>query len=163
MNIWIMRHGEAGFNAPTDAQRNLTEQGKLMAYQQGQWLAKRLENQQIKLDKVIISPYLCTQQTAQAVEQGMQAVNTMQSFANLAETWEEITPDGNPDTVIDYLAFLREEGAKHVLIISHLPLVFDLVYQLTQQRVHFSPAVIAEISKVERKNHLSVIVPRNSQ
>lgn len=93
----------------------------------------------------------------------MQAVNTMQSFANLAETWEEITPDGNPDTVIDYLAFLREEGAKHVLIISHLPLVFDLVYQLTQQRVHFSPAVIAEISKVEGKNHLSVIVPRNSQ
>ncbi|MDG6294817.1 phosphohistidine phosphatase SixA [Glaesserella parasuis] len=163
MNIWIMRHGEAGFNAPTDAQRNLTEQGKLMAYQQGQWLAKRLENQQIKLDKVIISPYLRTQQTAQAVEQGMQAVNTMQSFANLAETWEEITPDGNPDTVIDYLEFLREEGAKHVLIISHLPLVFDLVYQLTQQRVHFSPAVIAEISKVEGKNHLSVIVPRNSQ
>ncbi|MFK5206913.1 phosphohistidine phosphatase SixA [Glaesserella parasuis] len=163
MNIWIMRHGEAGFSAPTDAQRNLTEQGKLMAYQQGQWLAKRLENQQIKLDKVIISPYLRTQQTAQAVEQGMQAVNTMQSFANLAETWEEITPDGNPDTVIDYLEFLREEGAKHVLIISHLPLVFDLVYQLTQQRVHFSPAVIAEISKVEGKNHLSVIVPRNSQ
>ncbi len=158
MNIWVMRHGEAGFNAKTDNQRTLTEMGKSMAFQQGKWLEKRLENQQIKLDKVIISPYLRAQQTAQAVEQGMQAVNSMQSFANLVETWEGITPDGNPNTVIDYLLFLREEGAKNVLIISHLPLVFDLVYALTKQNVNFYPAVIAEMKWQHSQGELVQIV-----
>lgn len=147
MKIWIMRHGEAGFNATTDNQRSLTEKGRAMAYTQGEKLGKRLLNQAIQLDKIIVSPYLRTQQTFQQLAAGLQAVGITQNSANLLETWEGITPDGSVDIVADYLTFLREEGAKNVLIISHLPLVFDLVQHLTQYRqsVHFYPAVIAEI------------------
>ncbi|OOH89889.1 phosphohistidine phosphatase SixA [Pasteurellaceae bacterium 15-036681] len=155
MNIWVMRHGEAGFNASTDSERSLTKNGEKMAFKQGKWLAKRFSDQQVKLDKVLVSPYLRTQQTLQHIEQGLQAVNFMQSFANICETWEGITPYGNPDNVIDYLRFLREEGANNVLIISHLPLVFDLVQGLTayQDSVNFYPAVIAEVEwKAERGN-----------
>ncbi|WP_373767738.1 phosphohistidine phosphatase SixA [Glaesserella sp.] len=148
MNIWIMRHGEAGFNAKTDNERTLTDFGKAMAFKQGEWLEERFINQGISLDKILISPYLRTQQTADYLFKGMQAVGSVQSFANISETWDGITPTGDLDNVLNYLHFLRDEGARNVLIISHLPLVFDLVQELTnyRERVHFYPAVIAEMA-----------------
>lgn len=78
----------------------------------------------------------------------MEAVGFSQHFANITEEWDEITPSGSPDLIQDYLAFLNEEGANQVLIVSHLPLVFDLVQTFTQyqQSVFFYPAVIAEIN-----------------
>ncbi|QBQ63049.1 phosphohistidine phosphatase SixA [Actinobacillus indolicus] len=145
MNIWVMRHGEASFQAKTDNERPLTENGHQMAFEQGMKLGNIFNNQQVKLDKILVSPYLRTQQTMENVLRGIQAVGSMQSFANIQETWDEITPAGDPDVVMDYLHFLREEGAQNVLIISHLPLVFDLVYALTKQNVNFYPAVVAEI------------------
>ncbi len=148
MNIWIMRHGEASFNASSDSERQLTEFGRKMAYQQGESLGKYLLAQRMQLDKVIVSPYLRTQQTFAELNLGLQAVKFCQNLANIQEIWEGITPDGSPESVCDYLGFLREEGADNVLIISHLPLVFDLVRELTQYQasVHFYPAVMAEIA-----------------
>lgn len=145
MNIWVMRHGEASFHAKTDNERPLTEQGHQMAFEQGRKLGNIFNNQQVKLDKILVSTYLRAQQTMENVLKGVQAVSSVQSFANIQETWDGITPSGDPDVVMDYLHFLREEGAKNVLIISHLPLVFDLVYALTKQNVNFYPAVIAEM------------------
>lgn len=62
------------------------------------------------------------------------------------------------ENVVDYLDFLREEGAQNVLLISHLPLVFDLTYALTdnQSSVHFYPAVIAEIER-EKSGRLIMV------
>lgn len=147
MKIWIMRHSEAGFNAPSDSERQLTENGRAMAIAQGKKLGEALLAQQIRFDKVIVSPYVRTQETLHLIEQGLQAVGFSQPLAEVVETWEGITPDGDPHTVQDYLAFLREEGAKNVFIISHLPLVFDLVQQFTQfqESVHFYPAVITQL------------------
>lgn len=150
MRIWIMRHGEACFNAKTDNQRMLTEKGKEMAFKQGRWLAKRILNQNVSVDKIIVSPYVRTQQTAERLILGMQAVSSMQSFAKFPqrfETWSGITPSGQVENVVNYLHFLREDGAKNIVMISHLPLVYDLVQNLTnyQQSVHFYPAVIAEL------------------
>ncbi|MBL4536675.1 phosphohistidine phosphatase SixA [Actinobacillus pleuropneumoniae] len=148
MNIWIMRHGEAGFNVATDSERPLTENGRKTAYKQGQWLAKRFLEQSIVPDKVIVSPYLRAQQTFEALNEGMQAVDFKRNLVNSSiEIWEGVTPGGDPENVKNYLDFLREEGAKNILIVSHLPLVYDLVVSLTQHQdsVHFYPAVIAEI------------------
>ena len=92
MNIWIMRHGEASFSGSSDSARMLTPFGVEMAKKQGQWLGNRLNQAKIQLDKILVSPYLRTQQTLEAVEQGLQAVGFSQSFTNLVETWEEITP-----------------------------------------------------------------------
>lgn len=161
MNIWVMRHGEASFHAKTDNERPLTEQGHQMAFEQGMKLGNIFNNQQVKLDKVLVSPYLRAQQTMQNVLKGIQAVSSVQSFANIQETWDGITPSGDPDVVVDYLHFLREEGAKNVLIISHLPLVFDLVYALTKQNVNFYPAVIAEIEWRYEVSHLLNIFSSN--
>ncbi|MDP8161683.1 phosphohistidine phosphatase SixA [Pasteurella skyensis] len=151
MNIWIMRHGEAAFNASTDHQRSLTEKGKITAIQQGEWLAQRLLKQNLQLDHVIVSPFIRAQQTWQEVQKGMQAVTCNENFAkNLfhnVENWEGVTPYGNTSTVLDYTQMLHYNGASNVLIISHLPLVYELVAAFTQHQsqVHFYPAVIAEV------------------
>lgn len=147
MNIWIMRHGEAGFNAPSDSERCLTDNGIKNTTSQGKWLGEYLTTKQIHLDKIIVSPYLRAQQTLENVIIGMQAVNFSPNFTHLIETWDEITPDGNPYTVEDYLHFLREEGAKNILLISHLPLVFDLAQRLAHNLSHlqFPTSTIAEI------------------
>lgn len=147
MNIWIMRHGEAGFNASKDSDRTLTPFGQSMAEKQGQWLGKRLEQQQLFLDKILVSPYQRAKQTWQGVEQGLQGVGYRKISADLVEEWDGITPAGEVQNVLNYAHFLRDEGAKNLLIISHLPLVFDLVQAFTQHQhsVHFYPAVIAEI------------------
>ncbi len=156
MNIWIMRHGEAGFNASSDAARCLTDNGIKNTISQGKWLGEHLANQQIQLDKILVSPYLRAQQTLENVLIGMQAVNFPQHFTNLIESWDEVTPDGNPHTVESYLHFLREEGAKNILLISHLPLVFNLVQILTnnQSNVQFPTSTIAEINWVKTKAEL---------
>lgn len=159
MNIWIMRHGEAGFNAPNDTARSLTDNGIKNVISQGKWLGEYLNNKQIKLDKILVSPYLRAKQTLENLITGMQAVNFSQNFANLTEEWEEITPDGNPYVVEDYLHFLREEGAKNILLISHLPLVFDLSQRLTsnQSNVQFPTSTIAEIHWVGNKGEVTEI------
>ncbi|AAP95409.1 phosphohistidine phosphatase SixA [[Haemophilus] ducreyi] len=148
MNIWIMRHGEASFNATSDSQRSLTPLGQQMAERQGRWLAERLQAQQQILDKILVSPLLRTQQTLTYINKGMQAVNFSQNLSELVEIWQGITPSGNPDNVKNYLTFLYETGYKNVLIISYLPLVYDLVLSITcqQSHIHFYPAVIAEIA-----------------
>lgn len=159
MKIWIMRHSEAGFNAPSDSERTLTEQGRTMALAQGKRLGKSLLEQNIQFDKIIVSPYVRTQETLHLIEQGVQAVGFSQSFAEVVETWEGVTPDGDPQSVQDYLYFLREEGAKNVFIVSHLPLVFDLVQQFTQfqESVHFYPAVIAQLEWLGRKGKVQAV------
>lgn len=156
MNIWIMRHGEAGFNAPNDAARSLTDSGIKSTGLQGQWLGQHLINQNIQLDKIIVSPYLRAQQTLEQLILGMQAVKFSQNFATITEIWDEITPDGNPYTVENYLDFLRSEGAKQVLVISHLPLVFDLALSLThhQANIAFQTATIAEIDWHQTQGNL---------
>ena len=159
MNIWIMRHGEAGFFATSDSERTLTKQGEEAAFKQGEWLAKRLLDQSVNLDKILVSPYVRAQQTFEQLTKGLQAGGSVQSFAKLSETWEGIVPSGNPENVINYLRFLREEGAQNVLVISHLPLVFDLAQCLTnhQESVSFYPAVIAEIEWFAEKGRLVTV------
>ncbi|MEG9488455.1 phosphohistidine phosphatase SixA [Mannheimia indoligenes] len=159
MNIWIMRHGEAGFNAPNDAARSLTDNGIKNVISQGKWLGEYLNSKQIKLDKILVSPYLRAKQTLENLITGMQAVNFSQNFASLTEEWEEITPDGNPYVVEDYLHFLREEGAKNILLISHLPLVFDLSQRLTnnQGNVQFPTSTITEIHWVGNNGEVAEI------
>lgn len=165
MKIWVMRHGEAGFNAQSDAQRTLTENGKKMANSQGIWLGNRLNGTQASLDKILCSPYQRTQQTSEHLLAGLLTAGYSKNTAHCVELWEGITPNGQVETVVDYLAFLRDEGAKNVLIISHLPLVFDLVQALTahQATVHFYPAVLAEIDWTHTGGKLQLTHTPSSQ
>lgn len=121
MKIIIMRHGEAEHSAPSDAERALTEKGRAVSCE----IAGRLVKQQGigSLDKVLVSPYLRAQQTWQAIAQCF--------TTNQVETCDDISPYGQADDVVEYIAALVEtENLQTVLVVSHLPLVGYLVAEM---------------------------------
>ncbi|MEE3609298.1 phosphohistidine phosphatase SixA [Avibacterium paragallinarum] len=137
MKIFVMRHGEAKSMASSDKLRQLTEKGKLQSYQQGQWLQSFCS----ELDKVLVSPYIRAQETFEQIDLAYK--NQLNSKF---ETWSGITPYGDASVVKDYLDVLSQEGVKHILIISHLPLVGDIVRELCgKNTANFYPATIVEI------------------
>lgn len=142
MNIFVMRHGQAECLAPSDRQRKLTPFGINQARQQGLWL----KSQNIHFDYALVSPYIRAQET-------FTEINHIFNNKLKYENWDAITPHGRTDLVIDYLPLLKEQGVNNLLIISHLPLVGFLVYDLchTRHLIRFSPATIAQINWDENK------------
>lgn len=139
MLIYILRHGEAQFDAPSDAVRPLTEFGILQAQRVGAFL----KQQQIAFDLAFVSPYLRAQQTYQAL---LPFVSVHQKHDEAA-----LTPNGNVDLALQTL-FLHAQPQDSVLLVSHLPLVCELVTELTngQDRPMFA---MAEIACVELDSH----------
>lgn len=118
MQIYIMRHGEAGYHAFCDADRALTDYGQ----QQSQQVALWLKSQAIDLDYALVSPYLRAQQTFAEVNHIIPV--------NQFEILDALTPDGSSEQVADYLSILQAKKVESVLIVSHLPLVGYLVSEL---------------------------------
>lgn len=121
MKIIIMRHGEAEPWQGSDAERTLTSNGEAQA----QWMGARLPEWIGETPEwAWISPYRRAQQTWQHVS------DAWASLPNVM-TVEEIIPEGDPQSVLDYLmAFIEVKDAKSVILVSHLPLVADLVFGL---------------------------------
>ena len=63
MQLFLMRHGEASLNAPSDRERKLTDNGRIQTGDMANWLARQVSH----FDLVIVSPYLRSQQTWQKV------------------------------------------------------------------------------------------------
>lgn len=145
MNVYVMRHGQASVFAPTDEQRPLTDTGREQAFSQGEWL----NTQGVKLTHIAVSPYLRAQQT-------FAEINRAYGGCLSAETTEELTPYGNAEKIARLLDTWQAEGAENVLLISHLPLVGEIVSELTahQQRVSFMPATLAELTELGTRYQL---------
>lgn len=111
MNVFIMRHGEAQSSADTDAQRELTAQGKDDIAQMATDYAAALKT----VDVIWSSPYVRAQQTAKIMADHLDKSVITQPF---------LPPNGNP---IDSLAALESHRTETVLIVSHQPLVGILV------------------------------------
>ncbi|EZI27896.1 phosphohistidine phosphatase SixA [Pseudomonas extremaustralis] len=109
MKVWILRHGEAQAHARTDAERNLTEQGRAEALRS----AAHLIGQPI--DAIFASPYVRAQQTAQLVREAL-------GFEPDIRTVPWLTPEGNPQQVLEKL-----DADENVLLVSHQPLVGNLI------------------------------------
>ncbi|OOF69624.1 phosphohistidine phosphatase SixA [Rodentibacter caecimuris] len=140
MKIFVMRHGEAEIAAATDQLRALNDVGKKQANQQGKWLKNQLESNELSLEKIIVSPYIRAQQT-------FECLNLAFEEKLVKEDWKGITPYGSPNNVLNYLAVLAEQGIKCVLLISHLPLVGEIVAELygKSNPIAFYPATIAQL------------------
>jgi len=123
MKVFIMRHGEAAMHAPSDAERPLTENGKLISHQSAEWLKSAIiKIEKTAIERVLVSPYLRAQQTLHVVQQ---VIETQQ-----INVLAELTPAGNETLVADYLHILQQQEVSSVLIVSHLPLVGYLVSEL---------------------------------
>ncbi len=109
MKLWVLRHGEAEGHARTDAERNLTEQGR------GEVLRSAAQLIGQPISAIFASPYVRAQQTAQLVRDAL-------GFEPEIRTVPWLTPDGNPLQVLQKL-----DTDDNVLLVSHQPLVGSLI------------------------------------
>ncbi|BFU59905.1 MULTISPECIES: phosphohistidine phosphatase SixA [Rodentibacter] len=147
MRIFIMRHGESEVMAKTDKDRHLTPYGKKQAFAQGNWLKSFASSFQ----RILVSPYTRALETFEQVNLAFDG----ELNSNL-EIWEGITPYGSAELVTDYLSVLESEDVESVLIVSHLPLVGEIVAELYGKRnpINFYPATIAQVEWKEGKGEI---------
>lgn len=138
LNIFVMRHGEAAAFAKSDQQRSLTKQGEAQVRAQGIFL----KSTALKWDAVLVSPYIRAQETFQVLNSEFDFV-----LNDVFEIWDGLTPYGNAQLVEDYLQLLLEQGKQNILLISHQPLVGEIVKRLTG--LHFNQFYPSTIAKIE--------------
>lgn len=133
MRLWLLRHGEAFPQAPTDAERPLTPQGR----QEVLHSAVQLEGRPIAA--ILASPYLRAQQSAELVRQAI-------GFRGAIGTVPWLTPDSDPREVI---GFLDEREDAEILLVAHNPLLGDLggllIHGHRQQPLPMRTASLAEL------------------
>ncbi|MEW9798121.1 phosphohistidine phosphatase SixA [Alteromonas sp. CYL-A6] len=122
--LYIMRHGEAEAPRFDDRSRQLTAAGREQVTHAAQWLKQHF-CESARIDLALVSPYRRTRQTFDSLSLDIQ-------FDKM-EVLEDITPDGDPNHVSDYLQALlsthqtRKRPIQQVILVSHMPLVSYLV------------------------------------
>ncbi|MFT5805769.1 MAG: phosphohistidine phosphatase [Moritella dasanensis] len=123
MKIYIMRHGQAGLYANSDAERELTGTGRQQSVDMANWLSAI----EPTLDCVLHSPYVRATQTWQVIGNFF--------TVNKVEVCEDITPYGDAEFIADYVrALVEQHNYKTVLLVSHLPVVSYLTSALTASK-----------------------------
>ncbi|RLV60372.1 phosphohistidine phosphatase SixA [Parashewanella curva] len=148
MQFFLMRHGEASFNAKTDDARVLTPNGKAQASQIGHWLNEQVET----FDLILVSPYVRAQQTWDEVKKSLGKVPRIESLT-------ELTPDADPERcAIAVEAYAQHYQAKNTLVIAHMPLLGYLVSELVSdiEPPLFSTAGVAVVEMNSASSKLLV-------
>jgi len=134
MKIYIMRHGQAGLYANSDAERELTGTGRQQSVDMASWLSAI----EPTLDCVLHSPYVRAAQTWQVIG-NLFTVNSV-------EVCDDITPYGDAEYIADYVrALVEQHNYQTILLVSHLPVVSYLTSVLTtgKQMPAFATSAIA--------------------
>jgi phosphohistidine phosphatase len=121
MELYILRHGEAGKRLPAgsrDSERDLTVTGK----QEVEKVAKALQEIGIKFDFVATSPLKRTHQTAEIV------AKTLKIKRNTIEGWNELKPEGKRPELYHRLSQFKPESS--VLIVGHEPYLSTLIGEI---------------------------------
>ncbi|MTI13107.1 phosphohistidine phosphatase SixA [Sansalvadorimonas verongulae] len=130
MKLYVMRHGDAVLNAPSDELRPLTAFGQ----DQARRVAEQLQG--IDFTGILASPYQRAQQTAEIIR-------TLVSGPDIT-TVDTVIPDASPSRAINQLP---EEG--NWLLVAHMPLVGRLTGLLVDgveaAGIGFSTAMVAEL------------------
>jgi phosphohistidine phosphatase len=112
MRVTLIRHGEAGDDAPRDEDRALTKRGRADARRVGRALSRR----GVRFSAVVTSPLVRAVQTAEIV------VAEMERRPRVTVT-DALLPEGRPQQVGALLASLKEGGAKSVALVAHEPIL----------------------------------------
>lgn len=107
MKLWLLRHGEAEPKARTDAERNLTENGRMEVERAAAYL------QDQPLQAILVSPFQRAQQTAEIVRQVL-------GFSGPVETVPWLTPESDPG---DAMLYLDRRSESNILLVTHQPFV----------------------------------------
>ncbi|MBY5993754.1 phosphohistidine phosphatase SixA [Ferrimonas balearica] len=153
MELFLMRHGEASFDAPTDRQRPLTEVGATQCQQMAAHLAANLTG----LDMVFVSPYLRAQQSWRACQPLLPQPKGVQ-------TLDELVPEGDPALCHDLvMAHMDLAQAKTALVVAHMPLLGYLVSEWVPGETPplFATSAIAHLECRPNPRLLSLQGPRD--
>ena len=104
MDLILWRHAEAHVQreGQDDLERALTAKGERQAQRMAEWINQRLAHS----TRILVSPALRTQQTAQALGKSFKTVKTL-------------APDASPEAVLK--AARWPDAAEPVLIVGHQP------------------------------------------
>jgi len=139
MKLLLMRHGEANFNAPTDAQRPLTRRGSVSVIQQSRHLTIPWH----EFTSLCVSPYIRAQQTASLL---LQNYAHKKHGLNL-HTLDCITPHGEISQVQNFLLEQQNEG---IILVTHQPLVSGLIGHFCHDDEHVGePMLPASMALLE--------------
>lgn len=128
MRVYLMRHAAAEESAAGgDAQRRLTEQGRVDAREAGNALRDRNE----KVDLILSSPRLRARETAELVAAAIGAP---------VEVRQELTCGATNEVFWDVLR--SEDADKTLLLVAHNPDLGTFVSSLISRVVGFSPATL---------------------
>ena len=121
MDIFILRHGEAGKRLAVgnnkDSERPLTAAGHKEVVD----IANSLKDQGVKLDLIISSPLKRAHQTAAIV------AKTFKKQKKL-EDWNELKPEGNRHDLYRKLSSSTQiKQSSSVLIVGHEPYLTDMI------------------------------------
>lgn len=120
MKLFIMRHGQAEFSAPSDKLRNLTPLG----IEESTIMAKWMLTQQKDFSITFVSPYNRAQQTYEYVTKQI-------GMSEHHYCLEDLSPESSPKLCGDaLLAYCAHHNVNSALVVSHLPLVDLLVTDL---------------------------------
>lgn len=117
-HLLIMRHGDAEPSAVSDEVRPLSARGRAEVQEVGRALVAHLG-----IDKIVASPLVRAQETASLVA-------ACYSHEIQRDTCVSLSPNGIPDQVIAEF----DEGVGSVLLVTHMPLIADLVSALSGKR-----------------------------
>ena len=113
-----MRHGDAEPSAVSDEVRPLSARGRSEVQEVGRALVAHLG-----IDRIVASPLVRAQETASLVAACF-------SHEIQRDTCVGLSPNGIPDQLIAEF----DEGVGSVLLVTHMPLITELVYALSGKR-----------------------------
>lgn len=135
MKIFIMRHAQASFSAPSDRDRPITELG--ITQTKNLLLTKNDQFSDVNL--IWCSDLLRAIQTASLVTDALTLEAVEKTF---------LSPDGSVKQVVEALQRIESEAC--LFIVSHQPLVGELVSFLVNGNVHNAhPYTTSEILELE--------------
>jgi phosphohistidine phosphatase len=120
VRVTLIRHAEAGDDAPRDESRALTIRGRADARRLGRALARR----GVRFTAIITSPLVRAVQTAEIVAAATEYRGRMQAT-------DLLQPEAAPGDVVTFLATLADE--KSVALVAHEPILSAVAAALTRK------------------------------
>jgi phosphohistidine phosphatase len=120
MELYLLRHGEAGKSLPAsarDSERDLTEAGK----EEMKGVAAGMVSLGCKFDIVASSPLKRAKETAVIVNRTLKRKESV-------EEWTELTPEGSREAL--YRRLSRQRATSSILCVGHEPYLTTAIGEL---------------------------------